>query len=114
MQHHQVFRNKAPAEAVELISKLLVYTPDKRVTPMQSCAHAFFDELRDPNTRLPNGRPLPPLFDFTQEEIRAAGDTLFRKLVPPHIQVQAGGVAGAGAGGAASSSSSAGARPLGR
>ncbi len=79
----KVFRSKAPAEAVDLMSKLLVYTPDRRITPMQSCAHVFFDELRDPTTRLPNGRPLPPLFDFTPEEVRAAGD-LIRKLVPPH------------------------------
>lgn len=76
------------------MSKLLVYTPDRRITPMQSCAHIFFDELRDPNTRLPNGRPLPPLFDFTPEEIRAAGD-LIRKLVPPHAQAPpAAGAAG--------------------
>jgi hypothetical protein len=67
------------------MSKLLVYTPDRRITPMQSCAHVFFDELRDPNTRLPNGKALPPLFDFTPEEIRAAGD-LIRKLIPPHAQ----------------------------
>ncbi len=26
--------------------------------------HPFFDELRDPNCHLPNGRPLPPLFNF--------------------------------------------------
>jgi kinase len=26
--------------------------------------HPFFDELRDPNTRLLNGRFLPPLFNF--------------------------------------------------
>lgn len=31
---------------------------------MEACIHPFFDELRDPNTRLPNGRPLPPLFNF--------------------------------------------------
>jgi hypothetical protein len=61
----QVFRSKAPPEAIDLISKLLVYTPDKRVTPMASLCHTFFDELRDPATKLPNGRPLPPLFDFT-------------------------------------------------
>jgi hypothetical protein len=28
----------------------------------------FFDELRDPSTRLPNGGPLPHLFNFTEEE----------------------------------------------
>jgi glycogen synthase kinase 3 beta len=47
----QVFRSKATPEAVDLMSKLLVYTPDRRLTPLQACAHQFFDELRDPNTR---------------------------------------------------------------
>ena len=32
---------------------------------LEACAHPFFDELRDPNTRLPNGRPLPPLFKLS-------------------------------------------------
>lgn len=140
----QVFRNKATPEAVDLMAKLLVYTPTSRLTPLQvktaacsvsgvgcrragrpsisrpgrgrasvrrirlavcfllrpfdmcpgpahqhmhtlilhgimvwmgplawqACAHPFFDELRDPNTRLPNSR-LPPLFDFTPEEMRS-------------------------------------------
>lgn len=34
------------------------------VLQLEACVHSFFDELRDPNTRLPNGRPLPPLFNF--------------------------------------------------
>ena len=34
---------------------------------LEACAHPFFDELRDPNVRLPNNRPLPPLFNFKQE-----------------------------------------------
>lgn len=34
---------------------------------LEACAHPFFDELREPNARLPNGRPLPPLFNFKQE-----------------------------------------------
>lgn len=57
---------RTPAEAVELVSVLLEYTPSLRVSPLQACAHAFFDELRDPLHRLPNGRLLPPLFNFTQ------------------------------------------------
>ncbi|KAJ1495245.1 kinase-like domain-containing protein [Baffinella frigidus] len=56
----KVFRSKAPPEAVDLISKLLPYTPDKRLTPLQSCAHPFFDELRDPRTQQPNTRPATP------------------------------------------------------
>lgn len=31
---------------------------------LDAITHPFFDELRDPNSRLPNGRPLPPLFNF--------------------------------------------------
>lgn len=31
---------------------------------VEALVHPFFDELRDPNTRLPNGRFLPPLFNF--------------------------------------------------
>lgn len=34
---------------------------------LEACAHPFFDELREPNVRLPNGRPLPPLFNLKQE-----------------------------------------------
>jgi hypothetical protein len=34
---------------------------------LEACTHPFFDELREPNARLPNGRPLPPLFNFKQE-----------------------------------------------
>lgn len=40
------------------------------VMQLEACAHPFFDELRDPNGRLPNGRPFPPLFNFKQEVSR--------------------------------------------
>ncbi|ALC47836.1 gskt [Drosophila busckii] len=65
----KVFRIRTPPEAIDLVSKLLVYSPNERLTPTQACAHPFFDELRqDPGQQLPNGRPLPPLFDFTDYE----------------------------------------------
>jgi len=92
----KVFRSKATPDAIDLISKLLIYTPDKRVTPLQSCGHAFFDELRDPNTKLPNGRDLPTLFDFSAEEMRMGGD-LMRKLIPAHAQGQQAAPAAAAA-----------------
>ena len=34
------------------------------IMQLEALVHPFFDELRDPNTRLPNGRFLPPLFNF--------------------------------------------------
>lgn len=84
----KVFRSRAPQEAVELISKVLRYAPEQRLKPLEVCAHVFFDELRDPACRLPNGKALPPLFNFTPEENRAAGTELMPKLLP-----QSGGAA---------------------
>lgn len=60
-----MFRARTPQEAIELVARLLEYTPSSRIKPLDACAHAFFNELREPNTRLPNGNELPPLFNFT-------------------------------------------------
>jgi hypothetical protein len=105
--HVQVFHKRMPPEAVDLVSRLLQYSPNLRCNAvsgesvggvffggavaeavvwwggvggvwdgsdmvwafvgcvqLEACVHPFFDELRDPNCRLPNGRPLPPLFNF--------------------------------------------------
>lgn len=69
---HQVFR-RAPHEAIDLISALLEYTPTQRLSAIEAMCHPFFDELRDPNTRLPDSRhpngstrELPNLFDFSR------------------------------------------------
>jgi hypothetical protein len=77
---------------LDLIGKLLVYSPEQRVTGLEACAHSYFDELRDPATRLPNGRPLPPLFDFSDDELHGVSPELAAALVPPHMR-------GMGAGG---------------
>lgn len=42
-----------------------MYPPEQRLKPMEGLLHPFFDELRDPNTTLPSGGPLPDLFNFT-------------------------------------------------
>merc|ERR1740138_1899349 len=44
----KVFRSRVPADAVNLVSKLLVYCPDERLKPMEALQHPFFDELRSP------------------------------------------------------------------
>jgi len=50
----------------------------------------FFDEIRDVNAVLPNGRPLPALFNFSESELRDAGQYA-SKLVPPHYNPSANG-----------------------
>ena len=76
----KVFHKRLSPDALDLISHLLVYSPEARFTGLEACAHAYFDELRDPGTRLPNGRPLPPLFDFTEAELRGCTPEMVAKL----------------------------------
>ncbi|CAN7040024.1 unnamed protein product [Brassica oleracea var. botrytis] len=65
---HKVFQKRLPPEAVDLLCRFFQYSPNLRCTALEACIHPLFDELRDPNTRLPNGRPLPPLFNFKPQE----------------------------------------------
>uniref|UniRef100_A0A915EGJ7 Protein kinase domain-containing protein n=1 Tax=Ditylenchus dipsaci TaxID=166011 RepID=A0A915EGJ7_9BILA len=65
----RVFRVQTPSEAIDLVAKLLEYNPAGRLTPLQACAHTFFDELRNKESRLPNGKPLPPVLEFTKHEL---------------------------------------------
>lgn len=54
----------------DLASKLLCFNPKKRISAFECMAHPFFDELREPDVVLPDGKHLPPtLFNFTEEEI---------------------------------------------
>lgn len=86
---NKVFRPRTPPEAIHLASKLLEYTPSSRITPLEACAHAFFDELREPNNKLPNGRDLPPLFNLTPHE-QTIQPNLNSKLIPAHYQAESG------------------------
>ncbi|XP_074653237.1 glycogen synthase kinase-3 beta-like isoform X2 [Tubulanus polymorphus] len=81
----KVFRPRTPPEAIQLVSWLLEYTPSARKSPLEACAHNFFDELREPSTRLPNGRDLPPLFNFTPEELMIQ-PSLNTQLIPQHAR----------------------------
>ena len=84
-QWKKIFRNKTPDDAVAFIAATLAYTPGERIRPLEGCAHLFFDELRNEHTVLPNGLgPLPPLFDFTEHELKET--ELMAKLIPPHAK----------------------------
>jgi len=66
----KVFRNKAPPDAIDLVSQFLRYAPERRITAFDCLAHPFFDELRVQNARLPNGKQLPESIfkNWTQDE----------------------------------------------
>ncbi|ORY85459.1 glycogen synthase kinase-3 beta [Protomyces lactucae-debilis] len=90
----RVFRRGTPTDALDLIAKVLDYTPTTRLSAFDAMCHAFFDELRDPATVLPDSRnptaeprALPALFDFTANEL-SINPSLNSKLVPPHAVEQ--------------------------
>ncbi|XP_068647098.1 shaggy-related protein kinase kappa [Aristolochia californica] len=85
---HKVFQKRLPPEAVDLVSRFLQYSPNLRCTALEACIHPFFDELRDPNTRLPNGRPLPPLFNFKPQELAGFSPEILDRLIPEHARKQ--------------------------
>ncbi|OAY62553.1 Glycogen synthase kinase- MsK-3 [Ananas comosus] len=85
---HKIFHKRMPAEAVDLVSRLLQYSPHLRSTALEALIHPFFDELRDPNTRLPNGRSFPPLFNFKPHELKGAPMEIVVKLIPEHARHQ--------------------------
>lgn len=61
-----MFKSKTPQESIDFLSLLLQYSPDKRLSAIEALAHPYFDELRDPNTKMMNGKDLPKLFNFSK------------------------------------------------
>lgn len=82
---NKVFRPRTSADAISLISKLLEYTPSARLTAIEAMCHPLFDELKTPDVKMQSGKDLPPLFDFTREELSIRPD-LMDKLVPEHAR----------------------------
>lgn len=82
----KVFKSKTPPEALDLISKLLVYVPTNRLKPIEAMCHPFFDEIRDSKSVLPTGRQLPDtLFDFSDAELQGLDKETLSKLIPTHF-----------------------------
>jgi len=80
---HKLFPSDTSLDALDLISKMLVYTPTTRIKPLEACAHSFFDDLRKSYSQS-NGVTLPPLFDFSQDEMASAHKQgLLQTLLPP-------------------------------
>ncbi|KAJ3162489.1 regulator of ime2 [Geranomyces michiganensis] len=82
----RTFKNKPTTpESLDLIARLLEYTPLNRLTAIEAMAHNFFDELRLPDAKMASGRDFPPLFDFSPLELSIQPD-LNRALVPQHAE----------------------------
>ncbi|KAL3671959.1 Glycogen synthase kinase-3 beta [Phytophthora oleae] len=80
----KIFRSRTPPEAINLLSKMLVYDPKRRAKPLEAAAHPFFDELRQKDLKLPNDVPAPALFNFTLQELSQVDVSTREILVPAH------------------------------
>ena len=81
----QIFKNKknCPKEFIDLLSGLLNYDPNKRTKPLDALLHPFFDDLREPDTKLPDGTHLPEIiYQFSKEEISQDHKLQINKLIP--------------------------------
>ena len=62
---------------IDLVGKLLVYEPETRLGPYKALCHPYFDDLRNGDYELPNGKDLPKhLFEFQQCEIDYDKDSI--------------------------------------
>jgi len=72
-----------PDNALDLISKFLIFAPKHRLDSFEALTHPYFDELRDSKTRLLDGGNLPPLFNFTPDEsLHAQNQNIKNKILP--------------------------------
>ena len=79
----KVFKGKnMPKEFFDLMDKMLIFSPEKRTKPIYLLGHPFFDELRNKNTKLENGRNLPDLFNFNKTEMKIDPKYIKDKLIP--------------------------------
>jgi len=76
----KVFKPEVDPLVIDLISKVLVYDPEKRLTPLEALLHPYFDELRSKNFSVP-GKTIPELFNFTKEELSLQPE-LASRLIP--------------------------------
>lgn len=71
---------KAPPQAIDLISKILIYNPEKRIRPIDAMLHPYFDPLRESKITI-NKLEIVDLFNFQPEEIHG-NERLINKLTP--------------------------------
>lgn len=73
---------KVDPAIIDLIEKMIVYTPKRRIGLYEAMCHPYFDELRQRDLMLPNGNCMPDLFNFSAQEQQFMGGNCKDVLVP--------------------------------
>ena len=74
------FSPQTNPQAIDLLTKVLVYDPKKRLHPLEALMHPYFDELRNQKLTI-NGKEIVDLFNFTNEEL-SSKPSLANQLIP--------------------------------
>jgi len=78
----KLFPADTPATVIDLIGKMLRYTPSHRVLPLEALCHPFFDSIRQEHSTKDGS--ISHLFDFTAEELETARHLgIINSLFPP-------------------------------
>ncbi|MCQ2820388.1 MAG: serine/threonine-protein kinase [archaeon] len=77
-----VFPNM-PKELLNLLSRIFVYNPKKRITALEIMAHPFFNDIKNVEI-FQNGKYIVPnIFDFSKKEIQMSKNKeIFKKIIP--------------------------------
>jgi glycogen synthase kinase 3 beta len=78
----KIFQGK-PKELINLLQKIFVYEPHKRLTALEIMAHPFFDDLRNINLAQNGNFIFPQIYDFSEGEISLIKNkNILKKIVP--------------------------------
>lgn len=72
----KIFPAHIEKSAIDLLQHMLVYNPSKRWKGIACMAHPYFAALSDVTMKMPDGRDMPPLFNFQQEEFAVSPEFL--------------------------------------
>lgn len=80
----EVFKkNKVSKDFIDLLSGLLKYDPEQRLSPLQALNHSYFDDIKDEKSVISNNIKMPDsIFDFSPEEYQSDKESLIDSIIP--------------------------------
>ncbi|AMD18610.1 HBL292Cp [Eremothecium sinecaudum] len=79
-QRFEKYFGHAGPDGIDLLMKVLCYSPERRLSPRRIMSHPFLDDLRRERYFFPGGssqpKQVPDLFDFSEFELEIIGELL--------------------------------------
>ena len=72
-----------PKDLINLLNKIFIYNPKKRISALEIMAHPFFNDLRNEEVYQNGKYIIPNLFDFNKKEIMLSkSKETFKRIIP--------------------------------